>query len=740
MPVFLRRRLPRTVLPALLTILMTGVVATPVAHADVISGRPAPAVWDVRPATGEVVRGSNVAIAATGVSRSGIVDASLAVDGVAVATSITSRTSIAARATGQVRLTAGEHVAEATFTDGDGTTLRRLWRFTVTDRMWKRLAGDGRIGTAATIAREGGTNRPSAVLALGEDFPDALAGVPLAVAVDGPLLLSNRDELPDETASALVDLVAAQATVHILGGEGSIGPGVEQAVRDLGFSVRRHAGEDRFETAARIGSGLPASSTAVVTSGLSFPDTLAVAAPAGTRGWPILLTRTDDLPQATANALAGVDHVVIVGGEGSVSGAVEAQIVQIVGSADAVQRISGEDRFATAAEVVRTLGPHEAPAMAMASGLTFPDALGGAVDAARRGIPLLLSHAASLAPPIQEHLDAVRPEGVVVYGGPNTISDAVPATVVAAGLDAGPTLESLSPSPASVVLTLDQITLEFADDIDLSHTNLSVWFDGVEMHSSLLHGDFADTVVINLGPLPHTPTFGRDTPVRIVGALHSGGAWRHVDQTVYFRKQAMSRGDSGAEVRAVQERLLAMGYWIATADGTFGTLTVQAVMAFQKVNGLPITGAVDPTTKALIEGGSRPAPQSTSGSLIEVDKTRQVLFVVQNGQTLWVFNTSTGTEKPYTHEGRSYMADTPPGRWSIFREVDGERESELGILWRPKYFHGDGIAIHGSSSVPAYPASHGCVRLTYQAMDFLWSSGLAPIGRPVWVYGTSPGT
>jgi len=740
MLVLLRSRRRHTILSALVTILLTGVVSAPAAHADVISGRPAPAGWDVRPATGEMVRAGNVVIAATGVSRSGIVDASLAVDGVAVAASITSRTSVAARVTGQVRLAAGDHIVEATFTDGDGATLRRLWRFSVTDRTWKRLAGDGRIGTAVTIAREGGHNRPAAVLALADDFPDALAGVPFAVAVDGPLLLSGRTALPAETTSALADLVAPEGTVHLLGGTGSIDAAVEQAVRDLGFTVRRHAGEDRFDTAATIASQLPAWSTAVITSGHSFPDTLAVAAPAGTRGWPILLTQTDDLPQTTADALDGVDQVIIVGGKGTVSSKVEARIAEIVGSADAVQRLSGEDRFGTAATVVRTLGPDDAPALSIASGLTFPDALGGAVDAARRGIPLLLSHTASVTPPIQDYIDATRPGGVVVYGGPTTISDGVAATVVAGGLDSGPVLKALSPSPASVMLTLDQITLQFAGDVDLSHSNLSVLFDGAEMHSSLHHGDFADTVVVTLGPLPRTPTFGRDTPVRIVGALHSGGVWRHVDQTVYFRKEAMSRGDSGAEVAAIQERLLDMGYWIATADGTFGTLTVQAVMAFQKVNGLPITGAVDPTTKAMIESGSRPAPQSTSGTLIEVDKTRQVLFVVQNGQTLWVFNTSTGTEKPYAHEGRTYMADTPPGRWSIFREVNGERESELGILWRPKYFHGDGIAIHGSASVPAYPASHGCVRLTYQAMDFLWSSGLAPIGRQVWVYGTSPGT
>lgn len=732
-----RRRVGVAAIASLLLVLLLPV---PPAVADVISGRPAPAVWDVAPSTGEVVPAGSVVIAATGVSRSGIGSASLAVDGAPIDTAITSRTAVAARASGRIVLAAGDHVAEATFTDGGGTTLRRLWRFTVTEQPWQRLAGDGRIKTAVAIARAAGGNRPAAVLALADDFPDALAGVPLATAVDGPLLLAGRDMLPGETATALRDLVVAGGTVHILGGSGSIAASVEQAVKDLGFATRRHAGEDRFTTAMRIAEELPASTTAVVTSGYSFPDTLSVAAPAATRGWPILLTRADSLPDITAAALAGIDEVFVVGGAGTVSPAVEQQIEQIVGGPDAVHRIAGNDRFATAAAVVRAFAPAEATMVAVASGLTFPDALGGAVDAARRDIPLLLSHTRSLTPPIQEYVDAMRPEGVVVYGGPATVDDAVAGIVLASGFDTGPPFEEIVPAPASVIVSLDQITMHFAEDVDLTHTNLSVSFGGVEMHSSLFHGDFKNTVVIDLGPFPVTPTFGQDTPVRIVGTLYGATGWRHVDQTVYFRKLAMSRGDSGPDVQAVQQRLLDLGYWIATADGSFGTLTVQAVMAFQKIAGLPVTGAVDPTTKAQIEAAGRPSPQSTSGTLIEVDKSRQVLFVVIDGQTKWVFNTSTGTEKPYIHEGRTYLADTPPGRWSIFREVDGERESELGILWRPKYFHGDGIAIHGSSSVPAYPASHGCVRLTYQAMDYLWSSGLAPIGRTVWVYGTSPGS
>ena len=74
---------------------------------------------------------------------------------------------------------------------------------------------------------------------------------------------------------------------------------------------------------------------------------------------------------------------------------------------------------------------------------------------------------------------------------------------------------------------------------------------------------------------------------------------------------------------------------------------------------------------------------------------------------------------------------TPTGTFAITRCIDGWRQSSLGLLWRPNYFHG-GYALHGSTSVPTYAASHGCVRLTVPAMNRAWSQ--LSIGERVHVY------
>lgn len=193
-------------------------------------------------------------------------------------------------------------------------------------------------------------------------------------------------------------------------------------------------------------------------------------------------------------------------------------------------------------------------------------------------------------------------------------------------------------------------------------------------------------------------------------------------------------GASGAAVADLQHRLLNLGYWIPGVNGSYDDNTMHAVTAFQKVHGLARTGAVDLATQAAFRDARRPVPRSTSGVVAEVDKARQVLMFTNNGAVQWVFDVSTGSDHPYVLDGVRYSAHTPEGVWTVVRQVNGIAVGELGALYRPKYFTWTGIAVHGYSSVPPYPASHGCVRVTNTAIDFIWAANLLPIGTTVWVY------
>jgi peptidoglycan hydrolase-like protein with peptidoglycan-binding domain len=191
---------------------------------------------------------------------------------------------------------------------------------------------------------------------------------------------------------------------------------------------------------------------------------------------------------------------------------------------------------------------------------------------------------------------------------------------------------------------------------------------------------------------------------------------------------------TGPAVQELQQRLSDLGFWLGEIDGHYGQLTRQAVMAFQKAEGLDRDGAAGPDTRKQVPAAARPTARTPEGNHIEVDLERQLLLVVRDGKVQWTFNTSTGNGEAYDRpSGGTGVARTPRGNFEIDRQINGLRKADLGLLYRPKYFHG-GIAVHGSGSVPAQPASHGCVRLTNAAMDLLWSSDVAPVGTEVNVY------
>jgi lipoprotein-anchoring transpeptidase ErfK/SrfK len=202
------------------------------------------------------------------------------------------------------------------------------------------------------------------------------------------------------------------------------------------------------------------------------------------------------------------------------------------------------------------------------------------------------------------------------------------------------------------------------------------------------------------------------------------------------------RTGSGLEaVKRLQYRLLELGFWNAGIDGIYGLSTKQAVMAFQKWTGLTATSVTDATTAAFLNTTQcQPVAGRTTGDFFEVDKTKQIAFVVRDGKVVYAFNVSTGNGKDYDEEdqrsgGRvTGVAITPSGDFKIYKERDEKvYEGTLGSLYRPKFVVG-GIAVHGSRSIPAYPASHGCIRVANPVMDLIWLDTLLPKGAKVWIH------
>jgi hypothetical protein len=192
-------------------------------------------------------------------------------------------------------------------------------------------------------------------------------------------------------------------------------------------------------------------------------------------------------------------------------------------------------------------------------------------------------------------------------------------------------------------------------------------------------------------------------------------------------------GDLGPAVKVLQTDLSSLGFWVGTPDGTFGDSTQQAVWALQKAAGLSADGVVGPKTAAALAAGVVPKPRSTSGYVVEVDLQDDLIMVVNGGQLLYTLNTSTGGGYTYVDQGVTSVAITPSGIFHIYNVIDGLDVDSLGALWRPRFFDG-GFAIHGDSYVPPFPVSHGCARVSNEAIDWIWAANIMPIGTEVWVY------
>lgn len=186
---------------------------------------------------------------------------------------------------------------------------------------------------------------------------------------------------------------------------------------------------------------------------------------------------------------------------------------------------------------------------------------------------------------------------------------------------------------------------------------------------------------------------------------------------------ALVAGATGPAVTALQQRLFDLRFWLPAIDGTYDSNTTHAVVAFQKAAGLTPDGVAGPLTLEALQSAEPPSPRDANGATIEVDLTRQLLLLVVDGHVQWVFDTSTG----------AVAGTTPVGDYTVYRQVDGYDHGPLGTLYRPKYFV-RGVAVHGFPSVPSHPASHGCVRVTNAAMDWLWANDAMPIGATVSVY------
>lgn len=284
---------------------------------------------------------------------------------------------------------------------------------------WTRWAGPDRYATAVAVSRA--TFAPgeslTAYVGSGEDFPDALAAGPVAGANGAPLLLTKRNSVPAVVAAELRRL--KPATVIVVGGSGVITDATVAALKTAsGAGTVRFSGADRYATAVRMANALEGPRTIYIASGESYADALAAGPAAGKEGGALLLTRKIALPEPTRAYLKSSQptKVVIVGGTGAVSSAVQQSIKAQVPSA-AIIRHAGRDRYETANEVALATWPSGADTVFYAPGTDFPDALAATPSAMGNDAPMLLTARSCNAYETTKATEALGPVRQVAVGG-----------------------------------------------------------------------------------------------------------------------------------------------------------------------------------------------------------------------------------------------------------------------------------------------------------------------------------
>jgi putative cell wall-binding protein len=304
----------------------------------------------------------------------------------------------------------------------------------------RRIAGADRYATAAAVAQDRWDRPSDVLLANGANPSDALAGAYASGLHSSPLFLTERDTVPQSTLDALTAMHSRR--VHLLGGTGSISQAIADQLAAQGYEVLRHAGADRYGTAAAIarsegptivGSWQDEGRTAIIANGRTPWDALAGGPLAAGQLFPLLLTETDSIPPATQSLLDDYDiqHVIVLGGTGVVSDGV---IAALTASGRTVRRVAGADRMATAVAVAGLLEELglAADTVALASATSTADAMAAGPWGAPASAVLLCESPSSCGEATTAWAAAHDESEVVVFGGSAVISDGAAGMVAAA--------------------------------------------------------------------------------------------------------------------------------------------------------------------------------------------------------------------------------------------------------------------------------------------------------------------
>ena len=207
----------------------------------------------------------------------------------------------------------------------------------------------------------------------------------------------------------------------------------------------------------------------------------------------------------------------------------------------------------------------------------------------------------------------------------------------------------------------------------------------------------------------------------------------HAEQTAPTAARAVQFGMHGSAVRKLQRRLAVLKYYPGSVDGNFGTNTLEAVWAFQEVQGLPGEDFVSAAMQRALSHPRAPRvlDRAAGPNRIEVNLGIEVLVLYRHNQIQLISHVSSGGGYYFCSPGGGCgVAITPTGNYKTVVFLPGWVVVPLGEMYNPVFFIGTAFAIHGDTDVPLAPVSHGCIRIPMDIAAFFHKLVKVP-GEPV---------
>lgn len=288
----------------------------------------------------------------------------------------------------------------------------------------KRLAGDDRYETAIKISKDNFKSADTVVLASGTNSADALAASSLATSKSAPILLTKRNEIGKNVFDEIKRLNANN--VIVVGGKVSISEKVVSDLKDKNITVKRLAGDNRYETSYEIAKELLKSNKAkeaIIVNGFKNVDALSVSSLATKENLPILLNDGNRLSKDIKNIVedSNIKKMYIIGGRTSLPRRIEDNIKALDIE---YERLAGEDRYETSSKIAK-YAYENSDKVILASGENSIDALAAGVLTKMEKAPMLLVQKRRIPKSISNRIEESKAKKFLLIGGEKTISDRV---------------------------------------------------------------------------------------------------------------------------------------------------------------------------------------------------------------------------------------------------------------------------------------------------------------------------